>query len=73
MDLGVTYGLRFFEDDPKDQANQLWMKVGAILDCTSDNAFDNLKDAVIDSMTDTATKGQKRIAEKNLDRLYKTI
>jgi hypothetical protein len=72
-DLGVTYGLRFFEDEPKNQSEHLWMKIGAILDCTSDNAFDSLKDAIIDSLPDTATKGQQRIAEKNLDRLYRTI
>jgi hypothetical protein len=30
-------------------------------------------EGVIDSLPDTATKGQQRIAEKNLDRLYRTI
>jgi hypothetical protein len=49
------------------------MKIGAVLDCTSDNAFDNLRENIIDTLPDTATKGQQRIAEKNLDRLYRTI
>ncbi len=72
-DLGVTYGLRFAEKEPANAADHLWMKVGRILDCTSDDAFDRLKDAVIDSMPDTATKAQERAASKTLDRLYRTV
>lgn len=72
-DLGVTYGLRFFEHDPKNSAEQLWMKLGTILDCTSDDEFDKLKDSVVDTLPDTATRGQQRIVEKNLDRLCRTI
>ncbi len=49
------------------------MKVGRILDCTSDDAFDRLKDEIIDSMPDTATKAQERVASKTLDRLYRTV
>ncbi|BBC01966.1 MULTISPECIES: DUF262 domain-containing protein [Bradyrhizobium] len=72
-DLGVTYGLRFFETDPKSSPEKLWLKIGAILDCTSDDAFDGLKDSIIDALPDTATRGEQRIVEKNLDRLYRTI
>jgi len=72
-DLGVTYGLRFAEQEPTSDASHLWMKVGRILDCTSEDAFDRLKDTVIDSMPDTTTKAQERLASKILDRLYWTI
>ncbi len=72
-ELGVTYGLRFAEDEPKTHGGELWMKVGRILDCTSDDAFDKMKDEIIDSLPDTATRAQERLALKTLDRLYRTI
>lgn len=72
-DLGVTYGLRFAEQEPKNDADHCWMKVGRILDCTSDDAFDKLKDEIIDGMPDATTKAQERLAAKTLDRLYRTV
>lgn len=72
-DLGVTYGLRFFEGEPKGSAQHLWMKVGRILDCTSDDAFDRLRDEMLDALPDTATRAQTRVAERILDRLYRTV
>ena len=72
-DLGITYGLRFAEDEPASDANHHWMKMGRILDCTSDNVFDRLKGDILDSLPDSATKAQQRIALNNLDRLYRTV
>jgi hypothetical protein len=72
-DLGVSYGLRFFEHPPENVAGRAWMKVGKILDCTSDDAFDALKDQVIDSLPDTVTRAEEKIAAKILDRLYRVI
>jgi len=72
-DLGVTYGLRFAEQEPTSDTHHLWMKVGRILDCTSDDAFDKLKDEIIDGMPDATTKAQERLASKTLDRLYRAI
>ncbi|WP_050983389.1 GmrSD restriction endonuclease domain-containing protein [Methylorubrum extorquens] len=72
-DLGVTYGLRFFEGEPKSSAQHLWLKVGRILDCTSDDAFDRLKDEVLDALPDATTRAQTRTAERTLDRLYRTV
>jgi hypothetical protein len=72
-DLGVTYGLRFVEKEPESNAVHLWMKVGRILDCTSDDAFDKLTDEIIDSLPDSSTKSQQRSATKTLDRLYRII
>jgi hypothetical protein len=72
-ELGVTYGLRFFEHQPQRDAGHLWMKVGQILDCTSDDVFDDLKDRMIDSLPDVSTRAEEKIASKNLERLYRTI
>lgn len=72
-DLGITYGLRFAEQEPKADAHHLWMKVGRILDCTSDDAFDRLRDEMLDRLPDTITRAQQRIAERTLDRLYRTF
>lgn len=72
-DLGVTYGFRFFEQEPKNDLGHLWMKVGRVLDCRSDDAYDILRDEMLDLLPDNSTKAQQRIAEKNLDRLYRTI
>jgi hypothetical protein len=72
-DVGVTYGLRFAEQEPESDADQLWMKVGRILDCTSDDAFDKLKDEMLDRLSDTSTRAQARVASRTLERLYRTI
>jgi uncharacterized protein with ParB-like and HNH nuclease domain len=72
-DIGITYGLRFAEEEPRSDSNHLWIKVGRILDCTSDDIFDKLKDELLDLLPDTSTKAQQRTAAKTLDRLYRTI
>lgn len=72
-DLGITYGLRFAEEEPKSDADHLWMKVGRILDCTSDNALDQLADEMLARLPADTPRSMRRVAEKNLDRLYRTI
>ena len=72
-DLGVTYGLRFFEQEPAREDGHLWMKLGRILDCTSDDAFDRLREESVDALPDATTRAQQRIAERTLDRLYRTV
>ncbi len=73
QDIGITYGLRFAEQEPKSDGTHLWMKVGKILDCTSDNAFDRLQDEMLELLPDTATRAQERNARKVLERLYRTF
>ena len=58
-DFGSTYGLRFAEHEPESDAAHLWMKVGRILDCTSDDAFDILKDEMLENLP-TALQGLKK-------------
>jgi hypothetical protein len=72
-DLGVTYGLRFAEQEPKSDANHLWMKVGSILDCTSDDALDRLADGMLARLPADTPRSMRRVAERNLDRLYRMV
>lgn len=72
-ELGITYGLRFFEEEPKRSQSQLWLKVGRILDCTSDDLFDKLCDEMLDRLPDTSTRASDRILKRNLERLYRTV
>lgn len=46
-ELGVTYGLRFAEQEPKNDQDHLWLKIGRILDCTSDDVLDRLADEML--------------------------
>jgi uncharacterized protein with ParB-like and HNH nuclease domain len=71
--LGVTYGLKFFENEPTNSAGHLWMKLGRILDCSSDDIFDRMKESIIESMPDDATRAHERIATRNLERIYRVI
>jgi uncharacterized protein with ParB-like and HNH nuclease domain len=72
-DLGVTYGLRFAEQEPKSDADHLWMKVGRILDCTSDDILDGLADEMLNRLPADTPRSMRRVAERNLDRVYRTI
>lgn len=72
-DLGVTYGLCFAEDEPKSDADHLWMKVGRILDCTSDDVLDQLADEMLVRLPADTPRSMRRVAERNLDRLYRTV
>jgi hypothetical protein len=72
-ELGVTYGLRFSEHEPRRAADHCWFKVGAILDCTSDDELDRLVDRVIETLPSGSTRGDQRLIERNLERLYRVI
>lgn len=72
-DLGVTYGLRFAENEPTSNADHLWMKLGRILDCTSDDLLDNLADEMLARLPTDTPRSMRRVAERNLDRLYRTV
>jgi hypothetical protein len=72
-EVGVTYGLRFSEHEPKSDADHLWMKVGRILDCTSDDVLDRLADEMLSRLPADTPRSMRRVAERNLDRLYRTV
>ncbi len=72
-DIGISYGLKFFEHMPRNSSDHLWFKVGAILDCTSDDAFYAMVDGIIDDLPKELTRFEKRTIEQNLDRLYRVV
>ncbi|MGB3244621.1 MAG: DUF262 domain-containing protein, partial [Sulfitobacter sp.] len=72
-DIGISYGLKFFEHMPRNSSDHLWFKVGTILDCTSDDAFYAMVDGIIDDLPKELTRFEKRTIEQNLDRLYRVV
>ncbi|WP_018687719.1 DUF262 domain-containing protein [Ahrensia kielensis] len=72
-EIGITYGLKFFENPPQNSSIHQWFKVGKILDCTSDDLFDELTDNIIDSLPNEILRSERRVIEQNLGRLYRVI
>lgn len=72
-ELGITYGFKFFAEAPQSVHGHCWIKVGRILDCTSDDAFDVLRNEILDALPDTATRAEERLVRDNLDRLYRVM
>jgi hypothetical protein len=72
-ELGITYGLKFFEGEPKNDESHLWIKLGRILDCTSDDRFDAIADEVESSLPPTASRSERRRVHRTLERLYRVI
>ena len=73
QELGVTYGFRFASAAPVSGGGRLWIKVGRILDCSSDDKFDVLASELEDSLPDTATRAESRRLQQNLNRLYRMV
>jgi hypothetical protein len=71
--LGVTYGLRFFEREPPAHPDHLWMKVGRILDCTSDDVLYRLADEMLSQLPADTPLSMRRVVERVLSKLYSTI
>lgn len=72
-DIGVTYGLKFFDREPKNGDKHHWFRLGRILDCTSDDKFDILADEVEEHLPSSASRQERRQAARNLERLYRVI
>lgn len=72
-DLCLSYGLSFFDAEPKKGPDHLWMKVARILDCTSDDKLDQLADELLAQLPPDTPRSMRRTAERVLDRLYRTI
>lgn len=73
VELGVTYGFRFSENPPPKAPGHLWVKVGRILDCSSDDRFDTLASELDNSLPETATRADTQRLNRNLSRLYRIV
>ena len=70
-DMGLRYGLQFFEKRPQNTDSEYWFKLGRILDFDSDDDFDEFKDDEAEKLPDSVTKGKVRVFKRNLDRLFR--
>lgn len=73
QDVGITYGFKFSSTTPPAAAGHMWMKVGRILDCSSDDRFDTLLTEIEDTLPETATRAESRRLQQNLNRLYRMV
>ena len=73
QELGITYGFKFASEQPPSGDGHLWIKVGRILDCSSDDKFDQLSAELEDSLPDTATRAESRRMLQILSRLYRMV
>ncbi len=72
-DLGITYGLKFASEQPKDDQNHLWFKVGAVLDFDDEDAFHSFVDDYLEKLPENVTRGQEKIARRTLENLYRKL
>jgi hypothetical protein len=72
-DLGVRYGFAFLPDKPANDDEHHWFRVRDILDFDGEDRFEKFKYEERDKLPDTVTRGQQRVFEKNLDRLYRVV
>ena len=71
-DFGISYGLKFFTETPISSAEQLWIKVGEVLNFDDEEAFYKHVEAQLDSF-DEVTRGQARMAQRNAENLYRKL
>lgn len=72
-DVQARFGLKFADGPPRNTADSYWILVGKILQFDSIDSFDQYKDRLLDQAPSDMTRGDKRMIEKNLDRLYRVI
>jgi hypothetical protein len=72
-DRGISYGFKFSTDDLTTRSNQLWFKVGKILDFDNEDEFHIFKDNLLETLPDDITVSQQRVARRNLEQLYRII
>ena len=70
---GIYYQLGFITTAPKPRDDSYWFELGRVLSCQSEGDFEELKEDIVESLPDTATKEQMRLVRKILDRLYRAI
>lgn len=69
-DIAVTYGLNFFERDQRTTPENYWFRVSRFKYIETEEDFEVLNRDVVDMLPAAATRGDRRIVESNLQRLW---
>jgi uncharacterized protein with ParB-like and HNH nuclease domain len=69
----LYYGLAFLPDDAPHDKDHAWFKLGTILDFDSEDEFYRYRQQLRNKLPGEATLASFEIAERNLDRLYRSI
>jgi hypothetical protein len=72
-DSDIRYGFKFFEEPPINSNEQHWFKVSGILDCDSQQRFDELLEKEEELLDGSVTRTRLRVFDTNLRALYRTI
>lgn len=73
VEIGTRYGFRFAEQQLPNTTQHYWFPVGRILDFDSRDHFDEFRYAEQDKLPDAITRGQLRVFNLTLERLYDAI
>jgi uncharacterized protein with ParB-like and HNH nuclease domain len=70
----VTYGFRFFSETPRNDNDHYWFPVKGILDFLDRDEFNKYLDDFEEKLEDTNfQRADRKIAERNLERLYDVV
>lgn len=72
-DIEHPFGFQFLEKQPTSGPASLWIKVGQILDCPTEEQFAALKVGLLAQLPTSANWVTRQTAERNLDRLHAMI
>ncbi|WP_207099689.1 GmrSD restriction endonuclease domain-containing protein [Paracoccus shandongensis] len=72
-DLGVTYGLAFYERRPPNNHRHHWFKVGSMLDYSTDERLEALIGKVKTEFHPGVSDWERRVAEDTLRRLHRVL
>ncbi|WP_051521176.1 DUF262 domain-containing protein [Rubellimicrobium mesophilum] len=72
-DIGVSYGLKFSEHDPRKSTENVWFPLARIMQCEDEAAFDRVHKDVLDKLPAGITRGERRTVENNLERLRSLV
>lgn len=70
---GIYFSFRFFSEEPENDAEHHWIRVGSVMDWESDDAFDAARQAIRDGLPGDVTKAQMSNLDRNIDRLYRSF
>ena len=71
-DIAITYGLDFFETDPRTTPDELWFRISRLKPLKTDDDFATLHAEIMEQLPAGATRQDRRIVENNLERIWET-